>query len=71
MALCDVIVVEKELWSRPADREGILLITVDFIDNVTLFVCYIKRLKVMGIKKMASLAWFSFVDGVALGLFVS
>ena len=41
MALCDVIVVEKERWTRGADSEGVLLITVDFSDNATLFVYHI------------------------------
>ena len=41
MAPCDVIVVEKERLSRRADSEGVLLITVDFSDNATLFVYYI------------------------------
>ena len=71
MAPCDIIAVEKERWTRWADSEGVLLITVDFSDNATLFVYYIKQLKVMGIKKRASLAWSSFIDGVALDLFVT
>ena len=71
MAPCDVIAVEKKRWTKRADSEGVLLITIDFSDNATLFIYYMKRLKVMGIKKMASLAWFSFIDGVALGLFVT
>ena len=41
MSPCDVIVVEKERWSRRADSEGFLLITVDFSDNTTLLVYYI------------------------------
>ena len=69
MAPCDVKLVENERWTRRADSEGFLLITVDFSDNVTSFVYHIKQLKVMGIKKLACLAWFSLIDGVALGLF--
>ena len=38
MAPCDVIVVEKECWNTRADSKGVLLITVDFIDDATLFV---------------------------------
>ena len=41
MALCDVTIVEKERWTRGADSEGVFLITVDFSDDVTLFVYYI------------------------------
>ena len=51
MAPCDVIAVEKKRWTKRADSEGVLLITIDFSDNATLFVYYMKRLKVMGIKK--------------------
>ena len=40
MALCDVIVVENKRWIRQANIEAVLLITVDFSDNVTLFVYY-------------------------------
>ena len=47
-----VIVVEKERWTRRARSEGVLLITVDFRDSATLFIYYIKRLKVMGIKNV-------------------
>ena len=52
MAPCDVITVEKERWTKRAGSEGVLLITVDFSDNATLFVYYIniKWLKVMGIE---------------------
>ena len=41
MAPCDVIVVENKRWTRPADSEGVLLITVDFCENATLFVWYV------------------------------
>ena len=41
MAPRDVIVVEKERWTRRADSDGVLLITVDFSDKATFFVYYI------------------------------
>ena len=41
MAPCDVIVVEKERGITRADSDGVLLITVDFSENTTLFVYFI------------------------------
>ena len=38
MVPCDIIVVEKEHWSRRVDKEGSLLITVDFIDVCLLYI---------------------------------
>ena len=40
MAPCDVIVVEKERGITRADSDGVLLITVDFSENTTLFVYF-------------------------------
>ena len=66
----EVIVVEKERLARRADREGVFLITVDFSDNVTLFLLYI-AVESYGYQKVVSLVWFTFIDGVALCLFVT
>ena len=43
----DVMVVEKERWTRQADSEGAFLITVDFGNNATLFVHYILRFELV------------------------